>query len=756
MQENEKYRKLMLKKQKRKSKQEKNVLNVFNAEAVVGHIGNVEDIDSVLQSMGEKVEKKAKVKKSKEKNEKTKSEKRERARKSVEKDIEDIEEEDKSDEDDEKPLEEERKIVNKARNKFVEDDLMAFKDNFYLVAPEPGPLTRHKSRDCLAGSVESLPTNTSSPNMSFTKVTSKKHRTKRSKEESGKPPSGPIAAQDSRKGGYALRSREGGIGTTGGREQVISPTESVVSRVEQNPSTSKPSLEIPNLEGKDFPKLVQDDFPALPGGGALSNPAPILPSAWSRAVVKSSDSDGGAEKLIAKNSDSEENNDSSNISEENVKEDNKEDSNACDFEAVIDSTVPSDSVCIDIEDPSNDIENIDDEKGEEGASVKKDNEEEEDVTVTKTDIFLESTTVPDDEQRPEPEEEVAASEMSNIDNIEVVTNEDEFNRRKADNSAPVVIFSENNEQDWTSAEFTFGFDVNEELVANSSNLAIQDLTTQQPQQMWPIPAPLAPIDTMDRAILSFGGPPDPMRMIVPVPVGVPIPVSGMADHLPPLPFYPHPQFPNGVIPNFRAYGMSFGHQMAPQGMLHQQYQEDELELGEKGEDAAGEDHTISPESGISSASPLSWQPDSSPSLPAPGSYPHNRDPGRDNPPALPLASQVSQSLSNWQGHSVHSDSSESDRSSPAPGWATQVEIEEDKVENADDATNARSDKTNDSGLSSENSNVSLDKDLKERKLEKFNLGEIVSFISSSWSSVSQDSSVSVFSASSHAHTDVTA
>merc|ERR1712013_157356 len=140
-----------------------------------------------LQSMGEKVEKKAKVKKSKEK-----SEKRERARKSVEKDIEDIEEEDKSDEDDEKPLEEERKIVNKARNKFVEDDLMAFKDNFYLVAPEPGPLTRHKSRDCLAGSVESLPTNTSSPNMSFTKVTSKKHRTKRSKEESGKPPSGPV------------------------------------------------------------------------------------------------------------------------------------------------------------------------------------------------------------------------------------------------------------------------------------------------------------------------------------------------------------------------------------------------------------------------------------------------------------------------------------------------------------------------------------------------------------------------------------
>jgi len=747
MQENEKYRKLMLKKQKRKSKQEKNVLNVFNAEAVVGHIGNIDDIDSVLQSMGEKVEKKPKVKKSKEKNEKTKSEKRERARKSVEKDIEDIEEEDKSEDDDEKPREEEIKIVNKARNKFVEDDLMAFKNNFNLVGPEPGPLTRHKSRDCLAGSVESLPTNTSSPNMSFTKVTSKKHRTKRSKEESGKPPPGPVVAPDGRKGGYALRSREGGSGATGGREQVTSSAESSVNRVEQNTPPIKPSLEIPSLEGEDFPKLVQDDFPALPGGGAASDPAPILPSAWSRAVVKSSDSDVGADKQIAKNSDSEEITDSSNISEDNVEnKDHEKDSNACDFEAVIDSTVPSDSVRIDIESSGSDIENVD----EEGFNAEKDNEEEEEVTVTKTDIFLDSTTVPDD---PSPEEEEGVA-SAKIDNIEVVTNEDEFNRRKADNSAPVVIFSEN-DQDWTSAEFTFGFDVNEDLVANSSNLAIQDLATQQPQQMWPIPAPLAPIDTMDGAILSFGGP-DSMRMIVPVPVGVPIPVSGMAEHLPPLPFYPHPQFPNGVIPNFRAYGMSFGHQMAPQGMLHQQYQEDELELGEKGDDAAGEDHTISPESGISSASPLSWQPDSSPSLPAPGSYPHNRDPGRANPPPLPLASQVSQSLSNWQGHSVHSDSSESDRSSPAPGWATQVEIEEDKAENADDATNVTSDKTNDSGLSSENSNASLEKDLKERKLEKFNLGEIVSFISSSWSSVSQDSSVSVFSASSHAHTDVTA
>jgi len=746
MQENEKYRKLMLKKQKRVSKKEKNVLNVFNAEDVEGHKGITEDIDSVLQSLGEKVEKKGKVKKPKEKiDNKTKSEKRERARKSAEKEL-GHDDEDKTD-DDEKPGEEASKLViNKVRNKFVEDELMSFKDKFYLVTPEPGPLSRHKSRDCLAGSVESLPTNTSSPSMSFTKVTSKKHRTKRSKEESGKPPPGPVVQSDCRKGGYALRSREIGSANTG-REQTSSPTESVVTRVEQSLPSQKPSLEIPSLEGKDFPKLVQDDFPALPGGGMSIDPIPALPSAWSRAVTKTSDSESGMDRAVAKKNDNEDITDTSSISETNCEnEDLFKDTNACDFEAVIDSTVPKNSVCIDIEGSVNDIEDI----VEEGIKTDLAFEDEEEVTVTKTDIAPEVTTLLEEEPSTE---DGSAYVKSKIDNIEVVTSEDEFNRRKADNSAPVVIFSEN-DQDWTSAEFTFGFDINEDLVANSSSPTFQDLTTPQPQQLWTIPAPLTPIDTVDGAILSFGGP-DPMRMIVPVAVGVPVPVSGMAaDHLP-LPFYPH-QFPNGVIPPFRAFPMSFGHQMAPQGLVHQQYQEDELELGEKGDDTAGEDHTISPESGISSASPLSWQPDSSPSLPAPGSYPHDREAGRDNPAPLPLASQVSQSLSNWQGHSVHSDSSESDRSSPAPGWATQVEIEEDKGGDVEEISTSNGDKTNDSGLSSENSNSSLEKDLKERKLEKFNLGEIVSFISSSWSSVSQDSSVSVFSASGHAHTDVSA
>jgi len=743
MHENEKYRKLMLKKQKRHSKKEKNVLNVFKAEEVEGHKG-VEDIDSVLQSMGEKVEeKKSKVKKPKEKAEKTKSEKRERSRRSVEKDLEAQEEEEKS-EDEDKLGEHETKLMNnKVRNKFVDDDLKAFKDNFYLVTPEPGPLTRHKSRDCLAGSVESLPTG--SPNMSFTKVTSKKHRTKRSKEESGKPPPSSAAAPDTKKGGYALRSREA-ASTNTGREQTSSPTESL-KRVEQNPPSSKPTAEIPSLEEKDFPKLVQDDFPALPGGVA-SDPAPVLASAWSRAVAKTSETEEVVDRIVAKNSDNEEITDNGIISDSNnvenedqEKESNAFEAKASDCEAVIVSTVPSDSVCIDIE-GVDDSEDID--IGEEVKETDIGYEEE----VTKTDIYADLTAIPNNnEEVPENDDETVKAK---IDNIEVVTSEDEFNRRKADNSAPVVIFSEN-DQDWTSAEFTFGFDINEDLVANSSNLLAMQEPTQQPQQMWSMQPPHTPIGNLDPAILSFGGP-ETMRMIVPVAVGVPVPVSGLGEHLPPLPFYPH-QVHNGFIPPFRGYGMSFGHQMAPQqGVLHQ-YHEDELELAKEGvDDAAGEDHTISPESGISSASPLSWQPDSSPSLPAPGSYPHNRDAGRDNSAPLPLVSHVSQSLSNWQGHSVHSDSSESDRSSPAPGWATQVELEEDK-EGTANATIESSDKTFDSGLSSENSNSLLEKDVIENK---FNLGEIVNFISSSWSSVSQDSSVSVFSVSSPAHTDVTA
>merc|ERR1711971_785268 len=62
--ESDKFRKLMLKKQKRESRKPKNVLSEFKSEDISGH--KFEDLDSVLQSLGEATEeKKGKVKKSK-------------------------------------------------------------------------------------------------------------------------------------------------------------------------------------------------------------------------------------------------------------------------------------------------------------------------------------------------------------------------------------------------------------------------------------------------------------------------------------------------------------------------------------------------------------------------------------------------------------------------------------------------------------------------------------------------------------------
>jgi len=773
MQENEKYRKLMLKKQKRESKKEKNVLNVFKAEDIEGHKGE-EDINSVLQSMGEKVEaKKVKMKK-REKIEKSKVEKRDRGRASVEKELgeQEGEEEETIEEIVKQEEKENLKVVNRIRNKFVDEDLVAFKNNFYLVTPEPGPLARHKSRECLAGSAESLPGLTSSPQMSFTKVTSKKHRTKRSKEETGKPPPGPAAPPDGRRTGYALRSRDTHSGSVV-REQAGSPTESVTSQGEQSQHSTRQSVEVQlSAESQNFPKLEKEDFPALPGGrGSKEDSSDIcsntaLPSAWARVVTKASDNIVTIENSVAKeevvtNQDTV----SSNLRLEVEIKDSvdhveaTEADKSSDHLAVIHCDVPSDSP--DQEGPKTDIDN-----DNIASSEIKDSGDIEDGSETATDIYADLTNFPTNGDA-DTEEDVT-SVVDITENIEVVTSEDEFNRRKADNSAPVVIFSET-DQDWTSSEFTFGFDVNLDLVANSSTVNPMESNNNlsphtQPQQMWSMPGPmgpLTPIDTVDGAILSFGGP-DPMRpVIVGVPVGVPVQVGAgghLPTNLPPLPFYP--QFANGaVLPApFPAYGLSYAHQLPPQGaLIHHQFHEDEPELDvEKGggHDQNGEDHTISPESGISSASPLSWQPDSSPSLPAPGSYPHPRGEGRDGHAPLPLVSHVSQSLSGWQGHcSEHSDSNSS-RSSPVPGWATQVEREDeegDKVVREQD-----SDKTNDSGLASENSNSLLEKDLKQKNPEKFNLGEIVNFISSSWSSVSQDSTVQVFSVSSSGQTNVMA
>ena len=286
-----------------------------------------------------------------------------------------------------------------------------------------------------------------------------------------------------------------------------------------------------------------------------------------------------------------------------------------------------------------------------------------------------------------------------------------------------MIFSENC-QDWTSSEFTFGFDVNEELVANTNTVeADTNVVNDNIDQVQSCPQYFIPdtVDMHDNAILSFGpaGAEGGMRpLIVGVPVGVPIPVSSFSG----LPgFYPGAG-PGAVLHQFP--GPVYNLQYPTHVAMSEDMEDNEL-MAEKmasagAADAGLEDHTISPESGISSSSPLSWQPDSSPSLPAPGCYNRDRN--------LPLVSQVSESLSNWSGHG--SDQEEGD-TTLGPGWATQVEMAE--VSSGQD-----------SGVSADNSSNNGKKPSSNTKTEKFNFVEIVNFVSDSWSTVSEDNSVQVF------------
>ena len=78
-----------------------------------------------------------------------------------------------------------------------------------------------------------------------------------------------------------------------------------------------------------------------------------------------------------------------------------------------------------------------------------------------------------------------------------------------------------------------------------------------------------------------------------------------------------------------------------------------------------------------------------------------------------------------------------DEATLGPGWATQVDMEQDNGQ--------------DSGLAASDHSLSS---LKSRKTERFNIGEIVHFISDSWSSVSGDSSIPVFSAAKEAKVPV--
>ena len=545
-------------------------------------------------------------------------------------------------------------------------------------------LDESRSREVAANVEESV---TNSPEQSsFTEVTNKKNRPKKSKDVAKTVQSRPEQTQHSY---HNLR-----------RDRDTAPV--IVAKRE----TPEPApVDVPvKLESSDFPSLMKEDFPALPGGEEQDDQEEeeteqsntVVGGAWAKVVLKPSDNHND---LRDTDHDQEEVLD--NQYQEEVldnQEDEKSSNNTeeVDLITVIQPEVPKDE------------ENL--------REMRQDNEE---VDVEKVNNDDEAICDVVDKVKDEKLDEVLT------DKVRVIATEEEFDLKETNKNSPVVIFSEDQRESWSTSEFTFGFDVNEDLLAHTiteeeKKPAVAELfPPAEAGQYWPghhhhvtvdssLPSSdLNPIDHVDQAILSFGAQDSvrPLPLIVGVPVGVPIPVSS----------YPHPApllYPvtaaGAVLQYPPVYSLPFP---AP-------HHTEDHELAAKipAEDQSSEtDHcTISPESGISSSSPLSWQPDASPSLhcgPGPG-YDADHDHGHN------IVSQVTKSLSDWKAAC-------SDTDDTGPGWATQVE--------------------QDSGLSSEHSNTSNNKQ-QHKKTEKFNLVEIVNYISGSWSTVSEDRSVPVFSA----------
>ena len=468
-----------------------------------------------------------------------------------------------------------------------------FQENIYvLTAPgapgenNPAGLFRNLLTDGLAVDTKSREQlvedsvaagSSSSPQSSFTKVTSKKSRGRRGKEEVGKPPPPPVEPQKP-----LQRSRE--------QDRNKPEKDSSKPRGDRDEACKTPS---PLPEKEKFPKLEKSDFPALPGGGGEVK---SLPGPWARGWSKASDAtaDNNTEPTERPATD-------------NTTEVQKSPPAVCDeVSAVIVSSVPS---------------------------------SEEDLASEESDKNNNNNPTCDEK-------------------VSVVTCPEEFEKKVVNKDSPVVIFSEEQGQNWTSSEFTFGFDVNEELMATATSSTTDSsnapLKVEEPRPEIFLPFhTVAPIDSMDGAILEFGVAANNMRpLIVGVPVGVPVPASSFplySNHI----VQPFPPFSGLTYPNL------------------------------SGADGASEDPAaISPESGISSSSPLSWQPECSPQLAA---------------TLPPLHSQVTESLSNWSGH-----------------------LSEEETDQ-------------DSGL------------VPCKTENRFNFVEIVNFVSATWSTVSADNEVQVFS-----------
>merc|ERR1719341_1806930 len=425
--ESDKFRKLMLKKQKRESRKAKNVLSEFKSEDISGH--KFEDLDSVLQSLGEaKEEKKVKVKKSKVGKVSADGKK---ARRSVEKEVnsgeEDPEETTEGKETEEEEEEEEeakglimkeakvntgrrnRQEVGKANTQsgdLVGKELVDFQNNFNLVtvtSPEPGVLTKPRSQESLSAATE------------FTKVT-KRHRGKKSKEEmvnqqlGGQTQTGnkQTVANNPQTLRYAVRAKEPQVVNS------MAPAAEPGMRQTSSSSSSPPGFhtsDFPSLGvGKiDFPSLGSNksDFPSLGSEKSVSESSEgtnkLLATPWAR-VVRSDKAVNNCDQvtpLPSTSSDIKEEKDSEQLVQE-MKEDIEED-----IEEV--TQVPED------------------------LTLKQEEEEE---------VFEVDEEVADAKnvETGEISEEVSEMEAGRVETkssgIEVVKSEEEFNRRKADNSAP--------------------------------------------------------------------------------------------------------------------------------------------------------------------------------------------------------------------------------------------------------------------------------------------------------------------------------
>jgi len=702
--DNEKYRKLALKKQKRDSRKEKNVKIAFKAEEVEGYLHN-DNIDAVLQSLGEKgkeekEQKKPKSKKPKEKS--AKKEKKDSNRGSPEK--EEISEE-------QEPVALPQGFKRGPTPTPEVKELLDFKDKFYLVpSPEPGPLARAKSREVFAS-------NESLRSAEFTKVTGKKQRNKRSKEEPNpsKPPPPAAPPEVRRVSGYNLRSSVGNsssvVGSSGGAPAPVSS--SLPSRINSGDQNFQAPL----------PVLASEDFPELPGG--LSNnyqgsSKPKLASAWAKLGSKSSDV---VETEVVKSETEDKLNNSDKTAVKTNNCDVPSNSDISDHELTSENcpNIPVDYP--ESNDIEKDIYDSDDETytQEEENDVEQETEECNDHDESEVEVKVESEKIKESVSRPVEED------------IEVINSEEEFNSKRASNSAPVVILGDSDSQDWKSSEFTFGFDVNEDLVTTGFSSEVSPSGVVENQILSQVGtyysglgpgAPLTPIDSVDSAILTFGAPDPSLRpLIVGVPVGVPVPVTIANGAL------HYSIFPHYSIPYVGGAGVSAGQQAQ-----FQDSEEPELSVGsvaEESKEAESEHQTISPESGISSASPLSWQPDASPNLAAPGSYPHPQAQADSMSP--PLVNHVHQSLSSWQGHSVNSSPANSSRNSPTHGWEAD-KVREDQMENNGDEEETIED--DDSGLALSDKSVEL-----RQCQEKFNLGEIVTYVSSSWSNIEKETPI---------------